>query len=92
MLLDFFSFHFLFLTVSFAFLKDDALGAPAALLLFIFSPLPALIRALFAWMLEYKPRFAIYYFLEVLPEHFHLLRDRRKGELGSLAAAECFVI
>jgi hypothetical protein len=54
--LVYFLFRF-FLAVLADCLKALAVGAPLLPGLRIFSPEPALILALFAWMLEYNPRF-----------------------------------
>ena len=38
------------------------------------------------------PTFGIYFLRDLLPAHFHFLRDSRSGELGFFAALGCFFI
>lgn len=59
-------------------------------------------RLRFAWILAYSPLLGTflalllatwhYDLLDLVPEHFQRLRDKRSGELGSFAALGCFFI
>jgi hypothetical protein len=86
------------LAVFAAALNAFAVGAPLLPGFRILSLEPAFMRLRFAWILAYKPSLATllallvlfstrhYFFLDLVPEHFHRFLDSLRGELGSFAA------